>query len=187
MRQILGWSVLVRVDNVTYSFLGDVDPNLVNGTVNLNSTYYAIGSTYTLLSGHAGPMQVNLTFLSPVEVCCHPFVISMPTYTLSKARRLGQTIHPILIHVLDRKFIRRRKSSCAGVFRCQRRYVQCSSEARRFSSASLQNGSRGIECNRFHGSRRSVLMLSSTMSDSRNRKILRRYSTKRNGVRYIMP
>ncbi|KAI0278696.1 hypothetical protein BGY98DRAFT_1186430, partial [Russula aff. rugulosa BPL654] len=65
--QILGWSVLVRVDNVTYSFLGDVDPNLVNGTVNLNSTYYAIGSTYTLLSGHAGPMQVNLTFLSPVE------------------------------------------------------------------------------------------------------------------------
>ncbi|KAF8491815.1 hypothetical protein F5888DRAFT_1619594 [Russula emetica] len=65
--QILGWSVLVRVDDLTYSFLGDVDPNLVNGTVNLNSTFFAIGPTYTLLSGHAGPMQVNLTFRNPIE------------------------------------------------------------------------------------------------------------------------
>ena len=38
MCQILGWSVLVRVDGLTYSFLGDVLPNLNNGTVNLTST-----------------------------------------------------------------------------------------------------------------------------------------------------
>ena len=73
MRQILGWSVLVRVDGLTYSFLGDTDPNLVNGTVNLNSTYFAIGPTYTQLSGRAGPMQVILRFLNPIEVCCRSF------------------------------------------------------------------------------------------------------------------
>jgi hypothetical protein len=81
MRQILGWSVLVRIDDLTYSFLGDVDSNLVNGTVRLNSTFFAIGPTYTLLSGHAGPMQVNLTFHNPIEVCSHPFLTSMSTYT----------------------------------------------------------------------------------------------------------
>ena len=88
MGQVLGWSVLVRVDGLTYSFLGDVPPNLVNGTVNLNSTFFAIGPTYTQLSGNAGPMQVNLTFLNPIEVCCHSFVTSISTYTSTKARRL---------------------------------------------------------------------------------------------------
>jgi hypothetical protein len=188
MRQILGWSVLVRIDDLTYSFLGDVDPDLVNGTVSLKSMFFAIGPTYTLLSGHAGPMQVNLTFHNPIEVCCHRFVTSMSTsYTPSKARRLGQTVHPILVHVFHHKLIRRRRSSCAGVFRCQRRYVQSCSEACRFFSASLQSGSRGIERNRFYGPRRSIPTLSSTVSDSRTRKNLLRYSTERNGVHYIMP
>ena len=66
MRQILGWSVLVRVDGLTYSFLGNVASNLVNGTV--NSTSGTIGPSFTSLYGHAGPMQVNLTFSSPIEV-----------------------------------------------------------------------------------------------------------------------
>jgi len=176
----------VRVDGLTYSFLGDVDPNLVNGTVNLNSTYFAIGPTYTQLSGRAGPMQVILRFLNPIEVCCHSFVTSMSTYTPSKARRLGQAIHPILIHVFHREFIGRRKSCCAGVFRCQRRYAQSFSDTRHFS-ASLQSGTRGIERNRFYGPRRSMTTLSSIVSGSRNRKHSRRYSTKRNGARYFMP
>ena len=68
MHQILGWSVLIRVDGLTYSFLGDVDPNLVNGTVNLTSTYFVIGPTYTLLWGNAGPMQVVLRFLHQQNV-----------------------------------------------------------------------------------------------------------------------
>ncbi len=66
MCQILGWSVLVRVDGLTYSFLGSVASNLVNGTA--NSTSFGIGPANTLLFGHAGPMQVNLTFFSPIEV-----------------------------------------------------------------------------------------------------------------------
>jgi hypothetical protein len=66
MYQILGWSVLVRVDGLTYSFLGSVASNLVNGTVNRTSV--EIGPVNTFLGGQAGPMQVNLTFSNPIEV-----------------------------------------------------------------------------------------------------------------------
>jgi hypothetical protein len=70
--QVLGWSVLVRVDGLTYSFLGDVLPNLYNGTVNFTSI--AITPTQTAVTARAGPMQVNLTFLNPIEVRCHSSV-----------------------------------------------------------------------------------------------------------------
>ncbi|KAF8497614.1 hypothetical protein F5888DRAFT_1613618 [Russula emetica] len=63
--QTLGWSVLVRVDGLTYSFLGDVLPNIYNGTVNLTS--YGNTPTQTVFTGNTGPMQVNLTFLNPIE------------------------------------------------------------------------------------------------------------------------
>ena len=72
MCQILGWSVLVRVDNVTYSVLGSVVSNLVNGTVNLKSVRF--GPAGTSLGGQAGPMQVELTFLNPIEVRSHSSV-----------------------------------------------------------------------------------------------------------------
>ena len=64
--QALGWSVLVRVDDLTYSFLGDVNSNLYNGTVNFTSI--AITPTQTMVTAQAGPMQFNLTFLNPIEV-----------------------------------------------------------------------------------------------------------------------
>jgi hypothetical protein len=67
--QILGWSVLVRVDGLTYSFLGDVLSNLYNATV--NSSSIAITPTQTVVTARAGPMQVNLTFLNPIEVRFH--------------------------------------------------------------------------------------------------------------------
>ncbi|KAI0278699.1 hypothetical protein BGY98DRAFT_916673 [Russula aff. rugulosa BPL654] len=63
--QILEWSVLVRVDGLTYSFLGNVTRNLYNATV--NSTSITITPTQTLVTARAGPMQVNLTFLNPIE------------------------------------------------------------------------------------------------------------------------
>jgi hypothetical protein len=55
----------VRVDGVTYSFLGD-ETLVVNGTV--NSTNVVVTPTKTMVTGQAGPMQVNLTFLIPIEV-----------------------------------------------------------------------------------------------------------------------
>ena len=66
--QILGWSVLVRVDGLTYSFLGD-ETLVVNGTVNL--TNVVVTPTQTMVVAQAGPMQVNLTFLNPIEVRYH--------------------------------------------------------------------------------------------------------------------
>ena len=54
---------------MTYSFLGNIVPNIFNGTVNLTS--YTVTPTRTVVSGQAGPMQVNLTFLNPIEVRFH--------------------------------------------------------------------------------------------------------------------
>ena len=62
----------MRVDNVTYSVLGSVVSNLVNGTVNLKSVRF--GPAGTSLGGQAGPMQVELTFLNPIEVRSHSSV-----------------------------------------------------------------------------------------------------------------
>jgi hypothetical protein len=66
-KQILGWSVLVRIDGLTYSFLGDVSGGSasLNGTVNVTDT--VITPTQTVVAAQAGPMQVNLTFLNPIE------------------------------------------------------------------------------------------------------------------------
>ncbi|KAF8491808.1 hypothetical protein F5888DRAFT_1619585 [Russula emetica] len=63
--QVLGWSVLVRVDNLTYWFLGDGRSYPYNATVNFTSI--AVTPTQTVLTAQAGPMQVNLTFLNPIE------------------------------------------------------------------------------------------------------------------------
>ncbi|KAI0278702.1 hypothetical protein BGY98DRAFT_916704, partial [Russula aff. rugulosa BPL654] len=68
LSQILEWSVLVRVDGLTYSFLGSVDSNIVNGSVNSTSFGFgSLGPANTMLFGQAGPMQINLTFFSPIE------------------------------------------------------------------------------------------------------------------------
>ena len=63
--QITGWVVLVRIDGLTYSFLGDQP--FLNGTVNITDT--VITPTQTVVAAQAGPMQFNLTFLNPIEVC----------------------------------------------------------------------------------------------------------------------
>ena len=71
LSQDTAWPVLVRVDNVTYSFLGAALGMGVNSTVNL--TNIVVTPTQIVLTAQAGPMQVNLTFLNPIEVRFHPF------------------------------------------------------------------------------------------------------------------
>ncbi|KAH8977116.1 hypothetical protein EDB86DRAFT_3250304 [Lactarius hatsudake] len=61
--------VLVRVDNSTYLLLGDA-LSVVNTTVNLTSV--VVSPTQTKLSAEAGPMQINLTFLNPIEARTRP-------------------------------------------------------------------------------------------------------------------
>jgi hypothetical protein len=58
------WAVLVRVDNITYSLLGDPGP--INVFSNLTNT--VISPTQTQFTAEAGPMQFQLTFLNPIEV-----------------------------------------------------------------------------------------------------------------------
>ena len=62
----------MRVDGVTYSFLGNVVSNLVNGTVNMTSV--GINPAHTSFSGQAGPMQIDLDFINPIEVRSHSSV-----------------------------------------------------------------------------------------------------------------
>jgi hypothetical protein len=61
----------VRIDGSTYAFLGNVPGGSarVNGTVNVTDT--VITPTQTVVAAQAGPMQVNLTFLNPIEVRNH--------------------------------------------------------------------------------------------------------------------
>ena len=45
-----------------------------NHNATANFTSIAITPTQTVVSARAGPMQVNLTFLNPIEVCFHSFL-----------------------------------------------------------------------------------------------------------------
>jgi hypothetical protein len=102
----------VRVDDATYSFLGS-SPE-ANLTVTLTNT--VVTPTQTKVTAKAGGMEFNLTFLNPIEVrfirviCC--FNINL--YFIS-ARRLGQTVYPILICVLNCELVGRCSSYSAGL------------------------------------------------------------------------
>ena len=92
--------IFVRVDNTTYSIIGLAHyPNSTEG-VSANITNRIISPTQITTIATAGPMQVNVTFLNPVEVRFQPFnTFSLAhTYALPQARGLGQAINTLLIH-----------------------------------------------------------------------------------------
>ncbi|KAH9027633.1 hypothetical protein EDB85DRAFT_2291503 [Lactarius pseudohatsudake] len=62
---VLNLVVLVRVDNITYLFLGNA--STVNTTINLTDVVVTVSPTQTKLTAEAGPMQIILTFLNPIE------------------------------------------------------------------------------------------------------------------------
>ena len=68
--QDLGWSVLVHVDSLTYRFLGAPEEPFVN----VNVTNMVVTPTQTVISAQAGPMQVDLTFINPIEVRLEPSI-----------------------------------------------------------------------------------------------------------------
>ncbi|KAJ7195913.1 hypothetical protein GGX14DRAFT_674126 [Mycena pura] len=59
---ILGWTGYIKVDDVAWHWLGDPGPG--NASTWLSTT---ITPTRTIFAIQAGPMQLNVTFLSPVE------------------------------------------------------------------------------------------------------------------------
>ncbi|KAH9011054.1 hypothetical protein EDB84DRAFT_1406130 [Lactarius hengduanensis] len=91
---VLNLVVLVRVDNITYLFLGNA--STVNTTVNL--TDVVVSPTQTKLTAEAGPMQINLTFLNPIE---HEDWVkqSIPfSYMSLTAESLDGTAHAIQVY-----------------------------------------------------------------------------------------
>jgi len=84
LAQILGWALFARIDGVTYSLLG-AEPN-VNGTA--NRTNIVITPTRTLVVAQAAHMELNLTFLSPIEVRLTPLFLSTPIYPSFTAWRI---------------------------------------------------------------------------------------------------
>src|SRR6266852_5013488 len=141
--QILGWSVLVRVDNLTYSFLGDVRPNFHNGPVNFTSI--SITPTQSAVTAQAGPMQVNLTFLNPIEVRFHSSVTFNVYTRIVLSPEIGSS-NPSHFHtwLSPRTPLTQQATLC----RC----IQISAEVRAvvlrnpsLHSAWLQSGTQGID------------------------------------------
>jgi hypothetical protein len=61
--QILGWAGYIKVDGSTFHWLGSPVPGNASTWISTEIT-----PTRTILTLEAGPMQLNVTFLSPVEV-----------------------------------------------------------------------------------------------------------------------
>ncbi|GJE95231.1 DUF4965 and DUF1793 domain-containing protein [Phanerochaete sordida] len=62
---LMGWSGFIRVDNVTYTWNGGVNgDNSLHAT---NITNLQITPTRTIMSLAAGPLDLNVTYLSPIE------------------------------------------------------------------------------------------------------------------------
>ncbi|KAH9990995.1 hypothetical protein BJV74DRAFT_977866 [Russula compacta] len=72
--QILSWAVLVLIDGIPYSFLGSANtsnlqilPSLKSMVTDVNLTNVVVTPTQTVFTAQAGPMELNLTFLNPIE------------------------------------------------------------------------------------------------------------------------
>jgi hypothetical protein len=59
--QITGWAGLIRVDNTTYTWMGDPGPQVVTQTA---FKYTSTSSVFTMNVG--GKVEMTVTFLSPV-------------------------------------------------------------------------------------------------------------------------
>ena len=66
----------MRVDGAAYSILGKPSYSFISQQLNVsdaNITNRVTTPTQIILTAQAGPMQVNVTFLNPVEVRCKFF------------------------------------------------------------------------------------------------------------------
>ena len=66
----LGWRGKIRVDGEVYSWLGLLDPSNPETSANLTGTQ--LTPTRAIFTITAGPMNLTVTFLSPIEVSAAP-------------------------------------------------------------------------------------------------------------------
>ena len=75
----MGWICYIRVDNTTYTLWGN--NNLPGSGINQSSLVTTVLTpTRTIQVMTAGPMNVNVTFLSPVDVS--PLLPAVPLIVL---------------------------------------------------------------------------------------------------------
>lgn len=95
----MGLQGSVRVDGLTYIWTGVDNTTLGGFAANLSSIQ--ITPTRTIFVMQAGPMNVTITYLSPIEVreCALHHLYSI-SETGRSAIRLGTTIISVLLRVL---------------------------------------------------------------------------------------
>ncbi|KAI9456365.1 hypothetical protein BJY52DRAFT_1171492, partial [Lactarius psammicola] len=86
--------VLVRVDNITYLFLGET----AEITTRVNLTGTVITPTQTKLTAEAGHMQFNLTFLNPIEPGDWVKQSIPFSYLSLAAKSLDGAVHAVQVH-----------------------------------------------------------------------------------------
>ena len=62
----MGWAGKIRIDGTTYAWLGQDGIDNASATV----TDFQITPTRSIFAMQAGPMNLTVTFLSPIEVSC---------------------------------------------------------------------------------------------------------------------
>ncbi len=84
LSKVLGWNVLVNIDSTTYIVLGPKETiALAEPFIYVNITHTTVTPTQTVFTTQAGPMQINLTYLNPIEVRLQssiPFIIHMSIF-----------------------------------------------------------------------------------------------------------
>ena len=76
----MGWAGSIRVDNVSYSWLGaDAPRSDLNFTIPV--TNVQITPTRSIYVMTAGPMNITVTFLSPIEVSVSPQRLLLYNYS----------------------------------------------------------------------------------------------------------
>ncbi|KAJ3489039.1 hypothetical protein NLI96_g2399 [Meripilus lineatus] len=92
--QILGWSGLIRVDNVTWEWLGNA---IMNSNISVPLDL-SITPTRTIYTFRAGPMDVKITFLTPIELA-DPVKQSLPfTYVYMEANSTDSQAHTVQVY-----------------------------------------------------------------------------------------
>ncbi|KAF7335620.1 hypothetical protein MVEN_02216900 [Mycena venus] len=80
-----GWAGFIKVDGVPHQWLGHY--NAENASTLLGIT---VTPTRTILALQAGPMQLNVTFLSPIEMIGYASPFHSAIYTWTQFRRTGE-------------------------------------------------------------------------------------------------
>ena len=93
--QLPGRTALLRIDGVTHLILGQLA--LAHRS---NVTGSFITPTRTIFTLDVGPVEVSVTFLSPIEVCVESLFMGMRSLIILVAIRSGSTINPFHVHIL---------------------------------------------------------------------------------------